>query len=59
MNHEELSGILPERIDEAFPEMDIKTIVALKESDDGYAALADERDSVTRRSTGTARPFCL
>jgi hypothetical protein len=39
---------LPEHIDELFSEMDSQIVVALQESDEGYAALARERDGVTR-----------
>jgi hypothetical protein len=38
---------LPEHIDELFSEMDSQIVVALQESDKGYAALAHERDEVT------------
>jgi hypothetical protein len=39
---------LPEHIDELFSEMDSKIVVALQESDEGYAALAGEKSEVTR-----------
>ena len=48
MPDKSLTG-LPEHIDELFSAMDSQIVMALQESDEGYAALVREMDELDRR----------
>jgi hypothetical protein len=49
MNTEKNIATLPDHIDEMFSGMDSQIVIALKESDEDYAALARDLDDVDRR----------